>query len=410
MSSKRKGRAAAINTADNDPTSPPTSPPASPRAESSSAAVVLREFTPEQENRLQIRFDNLNAAIDEKINHRFDIMMQQLQNWMSDLNPAQNPNPTTTADPSPAPHVSQSIENPHPQRQNFETPLTSPSFRPPVLKAKEVGFYNPDVPDEHGKGPVATVGSDTVYRDIYTWVERLKDLVHVHGAADVRQIIQPCLRGSAATWWIAELTDDDRKKLRDADLQRWYSLLIRRFKMQTSVAISQLTSSSYSPQDLHRSPRIWIHQMLHFAKAAEMDSTYNQLTIVWNRLDANLRKDIPMPKPNTRLADFLDQIDAMYPTWVDIKKIGGYRQHGFQPQGPYQRRDLQNPQRDGPTHPQSQLPGQSGAGPPNRNGHFERRPWRGKDRGKDAYMVTDEGNYEDEDPDAYPDDDYANNG
>ena len=79
--------------------------------------------------------------------------------------------------------------------------------------------------------------------------------------------------------------------------------------------------------------------MLHFAKAAEMDSTYNQLTIIWNRLDANLRKDIPIPKPGVRLANFLDQIDAMYPIWVDIKKIGGYRQY-FQAQGPYQgRRD-----------------------------------------------------------------------
>ena len=124
-SKKQKGRTAAIDTTDNDPVSPPTSPHGE---SSSSAAVVLREFTPEQENRLQMRFDNLNAAIDEKINQRFDIMMQQLQNWMTDLNPARNPNPTTTADPSPAPHVSQSIQNPDPpQRQNFETPLTSPS-------------------------------------------------------------------------------------------------------------------------------------------------------------------------------------------------------------------------------------------------------------------------------------------
>ena len=96
-----------------------------------------------------------------------------------------------------------------------------------VLKPKDVGLFNPDVAEEHGLGPVATVSNDTVYRDIYTWVERLKDLVHVHGSDDVKQVIQPCLRGSAATWWIAELTDEDRRKLRDADLQRWYSLLIK---------------------------------------------------------------------------------------------------------------------------------------------------------------------------------------
>ena len=75
--------------------------------------------------------------------------------------------------------------------------------------------------------------------------------------------------------------------------------------------------------------------MLHYAKAAEMDSTHNQLTIIWNRFNAALRRDIPMPKLYTRLTDFLDQVDAMYPTWIDIKKESAYQQHGFQPQGPY---------------------------------------------------------------------------
>lgn len=57
--------------------------------------------------------------------------------------------------------------------------------------------------------------------------------------------------------------------------------------------------------------------MLHYAKATEMDSTYNELILIWNRFDANLRKDIPISKLTTRLTEFLEQIDAMYPTWVD---------------------------------------------------------------------------------------------
>ena len=176
----------------------------------------------------------------------------------------------------PVSDISPSIETPDPhplQRQApFETSLTS--HLPPVLKAKEVKFYSADVVDEHGYGPVAMVSNDTVYRDISTWVKRLKDLVHIHGPDDVRQDIQPYLHGSAATWWIIELTDEDRKKLRQADLQRWYWLL-RRFKVQTSVALTRLVSSSYTPQDLSRSPRVWILEVLHYAKAAEADTTYS---------------------------------------------------------------------------------------------------------------------------------------
>ena len=170
--------------------------------------------------------------------------------------------------------------------------------------------------------------------------------------------------------------------------------------------------------------------MLHYAEAAEIDSIYNQLTIIWNRLDANLRKDISMPKPSTRLIDFLEQMNAIYPTWVDIKKLGshgGYRQYGqpysFQPQSPYQdrRRDPpQNPQRDPATHPQSQNPSQSQAGPNNHSVQFERRPrvWNGKEHGKDSYsyMVDTLDNstpqYEDNNPNLHPNEDgyYTDNG
>ena len=226
------------------------------------------------------------------------------------------PNP---APPTPPSDVLETTEIPHPPPHPPILQRSDPAETPPtsyrqILKPKDVGFFNPDTPDEHGLGPVATVGSETVYRDIYTWVERLKDLMHTYSPDEVKWIIQPCLRGSAATWWIAELTDEDRRKLQDSELYRWFSLLIKRFKLQTSVALSRLLSQSYSSYDLSRSPRIWIHQMLHYARAAEIDLLFNQLTIIWNGFDANLRRDIPMPKPHTRLAEFLDYIDVMYPT------------------------------------------------------------------------------------------------
>ena len=396
-------------TADSNPSSDPTSP----QDESSAAAVVLREFTPEQNTMLQARFDSLNSAIDAKIDDRFDKMMAQLKNWMSGQNAAQHeaqhaaPNP---ADPAAETDLFDSIEKsppppPHPpilQRSDpAETPPTS--YRS-TLRAKDVGFFNPDTPEEHGLGPVATVSSETVFRDVYTWVERLKDLIYTHGPDEVRWIIQPCLRGSAATWWIAELTDEDRRKLRNSELQRWFSLLIKRFKLQTSVALSRLVSQSYSSYDLGRSPRIWIHQMLHYARAAEIDSTFNQLTIIWNRFDANLRRDIPMPKPHTRLADFLDQIDVMYPTWVDIKK-SGYRQHGFQPRDPQRdpHRDPQrDPQRDSQRNPHP--PSQRDAHPQSRSRGF---PY--EQRARAYHGVVDGGaQWEQEDQNFPPgDDDYA---
>lgn len=51
--------------------------------------------------------------------------------------------------------------------------------------------------------------------------------------------------------------------------------------------------------------------MLHYAKAAEMESTYNQLTLVWNRLHYTLRLHIPEPK-------FLEQVDEKTSIWHDM--------------------------------------------------------------------------------------------
>ena len=51
-------------------------------------------------------------------------------------------------------------------------------------------------------------------------------------------------------------------------------------------ALSALCSSTYSLQDLQRgiSPRMWIHGQLHLARSAELDSVFNQLTIIYSRM------------------------------------------------------------------------------------------------------------------------------
>ena len=160
-------------TADSNPSSDPTSP----QDELSAAAVVLREFTPEQNTMLQARFDSLNSAIDAKIDDRFDKIMTQLKNWMSGgQNAAQHkaqyaaqhaaqyaaPNPT---DPAAETDLFDSIEKsppppPHPPiLQRSDPAKTPPTSYRSTLRAKDVGFFNPDTPKEHGLGPVTTVGS-----------------------------------------------------------------------------------------------------------------------------------------------------------------------------------------------------------------------------------------------------------
>lgn len=83
-------------------------------------------------------------------------------------------------------------------------------------------------------------------------------------------------------WYSTELTDLERDLLRDSDLDRWYTTLINRFKIRTSMALSHLISRIYDMQDLRNNvnPRIFMTEMLYLARAANLTSTYNQLVMI----------------------------------------------------------------------------------------------------------------------------------
>ena len=107
------------------------------------------------------------------------------------------------------------------------------------MRAEEVGFFDPKHQQEQRIGPVVNAGKHVFYRDIYIFVDRLKDLAVSH---DVKRVITACLRGLALMWYSAELTNLERDLLRDLDLDRWYTTLINRFKTRIVVALSRLVS------------------------------------------------------------------------------------------------------------------------------------------------------------------------
>ena len=151
------------------------------------------------------------------------------------------------------------------------------------------------------------------------FVDSLKHIANQNSATAVKHVIATCMRGSALMWYSMELTDLERDLLRDADLDRWYTTLINRFKVRTSVALSQLVSQTYSFSDMrHTSPRAFVQQILSLAKSAKMNSTCNRLTMVWNQLAVNLRRDVPEPQPNTTIGQFLDQVDSKAAIWWEI--------------------------------------------------------------------------------------------
>ena len=109
----------------------------------------------------------------------------------------------------------------------------------------------------------------------------------------------------------------------------WHSLLysveprdpseyVQHTELPPSIAFHR-----YTTQDLGRSPRAWAIKMILYANAVGIPSNI-QLFKVRVRFDPSLRRDIPTPRWTTRMIDFLDHIDEMYPIWRMKKEQGAY--------------------------------------------------------------------------------------
>ena len=87
-----------------------------------------------------------------------------------------------------------------------------------------MGYFDSDYQNEKEyraiNGPVVNAGKHVYYRDIYMFVDRLKDVARQHDGVRVRNVVTECLRGSALMWYSIELTELERDLLRDSDLDR----------------------------------------------------------------------------------------------------------------------------------------------------------------------------------------------
>ena len=54
-------------------------------------------------------------------------------------------------------------------------------------------------------------GKDTYFRDIFAFIDRIKDLVRVKGAYPIRNNLQLSLRGTALEWYTSELIEDEER-------------------------------------------------------------------------------------------------------------------------------------------------------------------------------------------------------
>ena len=64
------------------------------------------------------------------------------------------------------------------------------------LRAEDLGYFDPDYESENNES-IVSVGRHIYYRDMFVWIDHLKDLVKNHSEEEVRPMITQALRGGA---------------------------------------------------------------------------------------------------------------------------------------------------------------------------------------------------------------------
>ena len=60
--------------------------------------------------------------------------------------------------------------------------------RPGKLRVEDLKFFNPDFKSEHNEAIISS-GRHIYYRNMFIWIDHLKDLAKIYGDTDVRPII-----------------------------------------------------------------------------------------------------------------------------------------------------------------------------------------------------------------------------
>ncbi|KAJ5232494.1 hypothetical protein N7468_005450 [Penicillium chermesinum] len=202
-------------------------------------------------------------------------------------------------------------------------------------KPSDIGLFNPEARDPNGEG-VVTISNVTNYKDVFIFIDRMKDLIPTKSEEIVRANLASCLRGSALGWYSSQLSELERTALRSNPVDSPFNTL------------------TYTKRDIRDGTpiRVYVQRMLRLARGLGHSSLYDQMIHIRQGIEGDLRRDVPLPTETTSMATFIQGLEMTYLDWKDAvedraKIYRQYRQRMSDPQR-QQRRSSQPPAASNP--------------------------------------------------------------
>ena len=183
--------------------------------------------------------------------------------------------------------------------------------------SKKIEFF--DFTAEESRS-VINLSKHVFYRNVYAFVNRLKNVSFIREKDKLRVVISQCLRSIVFIWHSTELFEIEKKIYRDMSLQNWCNVFIKRFKERVSVALNYLQSIKYTLKDAkkHRDFRTFVQNLFKHVKVANFISIYNQLILIWNNLNWQFRQHVFQLIEQITIQIFLKQLDNNCDIWFEL--------------------------------------------------------------------------------------------
>ena len=139
------------------------------------------------------------------------------------------------------------FKNDNVSNNNFSNDDWKKSFR-----AQNVEFFDFILNKSYDSDDVIQVERDVYYKNVYFFVEKIKNAVNMYTIEKIRFNLFNCLKKTIQIWYIENFNDFEKKTLRSLSIgvEKWCDALIKKFKQSISFALQFFLSKSYFFDDL----------------------------------------------------------------------------------------------------------------------------------------------------------------
>lgn len=150
-------------------------------------------------------------------------------------------------------------------------------------KSNDIDFFDSKYENStHINDSIVNVERHVFYRDVYVFIDKLKEMTSLREENKLRIVISQCLRDTALIWHSMKLSDFEKKLFRNrVMLSNWYNVLIIKFKKRISQILQKLQRVRYTMTDVRneRNSHFYAQKIFRHVRFAKLSSIFNQIII-----------------------------------------------------------------------------------------------------------------------------------